>query len=135
MSLTNDQLQAVAHLARIAIEPEWTEALRTDLNAILDQASLLDDPRLNDLEPMAHPLDQTQRLRADEVTETDQRETLRGGARAPEHGQLLMPMVIEEGYRVAPGALPPPSTRPHIFKAGERIPCPRVIHHKAATPR
>jgi len=68
MSLTNDQLQAVAHLARIAVEPEWAEGLRTDLNAILDQARLLDDPRLNDLEPMAHPLDQTQRLRADAVT-------------------------------------------------------------------
>ncbi|MCL7744070.1 Asp-tRNA(Asn)/Glu-tRNA(Gln) amidotransferase subunit GatC [Guyparkeria hydrothermalis] len=95
MSLSNDQLQAVAHLARIAIEPEWTEALRTDLNAILDQASLLDDPRLNDLEPMSHPLDQTQRLRADTVTENDQRETLMDGAPAQENGLFLVPKVIE----------------------------------------
>ncbi|KTG17922.1 MULTISPECIES: Asp-tRNA(Asn)/Glu-tRNA(Gln) amidotransferase subunit GatC [unclassified Guyparkeria] len=95
MSLTNDQLQAVAHLARIAVEPESTEALRTDLNAILDQARLLDDPRLNDLEPMAHPLDQTQRLRPDEVTETDQRDTLMEGAPAQENGLFLVPKVIE----------------------------------------
>ena len=95
MSLTNDQLQAVAHLARIAVEDEWAEALRTDLNAILDQARLLDDPRLNDLEPMAHPLDQTQRLRADEVTESDQREALMAGAPAQENGLFLVPKVIE----------------------------------------
>ncbi len=95
MSLTNDQLQSVAHLARIAIESEWRDALRADLNSILDQASLLDDPRLDELEPMAHPLDQTQRLRADEVTETDQREELMAAAPASERGLFLVPKVIE----------------------------------------
>lgn len=95
MSLTNDQLQAVAHLARIAIEPDWTDALRSDLNAILEQADQLDDPRLNQLEPMAHPLDQTQFLRADVVSEVDQRETLMIGAPARENGLFLVPKVIE----------------------------------------
>lgn len=95
MSLTNDQLQTVAHLARIAVEPEWTEALRSDLNGILEQAGRLDDPRLNDLEPMAHPLDQIQRLRPDTVAETDQRETLMAGAPAQEQGLFLVPQVIE----------------------------------------
>ncbi|MFP4251650.1 MAG: Asp-tRNA(Asn)/Glu-tRNA(Gln) amidotransferase subunit GatC [Guyparkeria sp.] len=95
MSLTNDQLQTVAHLARIAVEPEWAEALRSDINGILEQAERLDDPRLNDLEPMAHPLDQVQRLRADTVTETDQREALMAGAPAQEKGLFLVPKVIE----------------------------------------
>jgi len=95
MSLTNDQLQAVAHLARIAVEPEWQDDLRSDLNAILDQASMLDDPRLNELEPMAHPLDQTQPMRADEVTESDRRGELLAGAPATENGLFLVPKVIE----------------------------------------
>ena len=95
MSLTNDQLQAVAHLARIAVEAEWQEDLRSDLNAILDQASMLDDPRLDELEPMAHPLDQTQPMRADEVTEPDRREDLLAGAPATEKGLFLVPKVIE----------------------------------------
>ncbi|QGT78658.1 Asp-tRNA(Asn)/Glu-tRNA(Gln) amidotransferase subunit GatC [Guyparkeria halophila] len=95
MSLTNDQLQAVAHLARIAVEPDWAEALRSDINGILEQADRLDDPRLNDLEPMAHPLDQVQRLRPDEVTETDDREALIAGAPAQENGLFLVPKVIE----------------------------------------
>ncbi|MCL7750056.1 Asp-tRNA(Asn)/Glu-tRNA(Gln) amidotransferase subunit GatC [Guyparkeria hydrothermalis] len=95
MSLTNDQLQAVAHLARIAVEPDWAEALRSDINGILEQADRLDDPRLNDLEPMAHPLDQVQRLRPDEVTETDDRETLMAAAPAQENGLFLVPKVIE----------------------------------------
>lgn len=95
MSLTNDQLQAVAHLARIAVEPDWAEALRSDINGILEQADRLDDPRLNDLEPMAHPLDQVQRLRADAVSETDDRETLMAAAPAQENGLFLVPKVIE----------------------------------------
>ncbi len=95
MSLTSEQLQTVAHLARIAVEPEWVDALRSDINGILEQAGRLDDPRLNDLEPMAHPLDQVQRLRADTVTETDQRETLMAGAPAREDGLFLVPRVVE----------------------------------------
>lgn len=95
MSLSNDQLQAVAQLARIAVEPDWVEALRSDINGILEQAGRLDDPRLNDLEPMAHPLDQGQRLRPDRVTETDDRETLMAGAPAQENGLFLVPRVIE----------------------------------------
>jgi aspartyl-tRNA(Asn)/glutamyl-tRNA(Gln) amidotransferase subunit C len=95
MSLSNDQLAEVAHLARIAVKPEWKEALRSDLNAILDQASRLDDPRLDELAPMAHPLDQIQRLRPDEVTETDRRDKLMAAAPASERGLFLVPRVIE----------------------------------------
>ncbi|HSH85111.1 MAG TPA: Asp-tRNA(Asn)/Glu-tRNA(Gln) amidotransferase subunit GatC [Guyparkeria sp.] len=95
MSLTDDQLQTVAHLARIAIEPEWRETLRKDLNAILDRSRLLEDARLDELEPMTHPLEQTQRLRPDVVTETDQREALMAAAPAQENGLFLVPQVIE----------------------------------------
>ncbi|HER20239.1 MAG: Asp-tRNA(Asn)/Glu-tRNA(Gln) amidotransferase subunit GatC [Halothiobacillaceae bacterium] len=95
MSLTNDQLQDVANLARISVEDGWTDGLRRDLNAILDQARLLDDPRLDAIEPMAHPLDQTQRLRADTVSETDQRVTMMAAAPAQEGGLFLVPKVIE----------------------------------------
>ena len=45
--------------------------------------------------PMAHPLDATQRLRSDEVSETDQRELFQGIAPHTEAGLYLVPKVIE----------------------------------------
>ena len=45
--------------------------------------------------PMAHPLDQVQRLRADVVTETNQREQFQAIAPQVEAGLYLVPKVIE----------------------------------------
>jgi aspartyl-tRNA(Asn)/glutamyl-tRNA(Gln) amidotransferase subunit C len=44
---------------------------------------------------MAHPLDQTQRLRADVVTETDQRQLFQSIAPQTEAGLYLVPKVID----------------------------------------
>jgi aspartyl-tRNA(Asn)/glutamyl-tRNA(Gln) amidotransferase subunit C len=45
--------------------------------------------------PLAHPLDAVQRLRADEVTETDEREIFQAHAPLTEAGLYLVPKVIE----------------------------------------
>jgi aspartyl-tRNA(Asn)/glutamyl-tRNA(Gln) amidotransferase subunit C len=45
--------------------------------------------------PMAHPLDRTQRLRPDEVTESDQHALFQENAAAVEGGLYLVPKVIE----------------------------------------
>ena len=47
------------------------------------------------IEPMAHPLDARQRLRADEVSETDQHELFQRIAPKVETGLYLVPKVIE----------------------------------------
>jgi aspartyl-tRNA(Asn)/glutamyl-tRNA(Gln) amidotransferase subunit C len=44
---------------------------------------------------MAHPLGLTQRLRPDEVTEANRRETYQAHAPAVEDGLFLVPKVIE----------------------------------------
>jgi aspartyl-tRNA(Asn)/glutamyl-tRNA(Gln) amidotransferase subunit C len=49
----------------------------------------------DDILPMAHPMDQTQRLRADEVTEEDQHEYFQSQAPQVEAGLYLVPKVIE----------------------------------------
>ena len=48
-----------------------------------------------DIEPMANPLDAVQRLRPDEVTESDQRELFQAIAPATENGLYLVPKVID----------------------------------------
>jgi aspartyl-tRNA(Asn)/glutamyl-tRNA(Gln) amidotransferase subunit C len=44
---------------------------------------------------MAHPVDANQRLRADQITEIDQRSEFQAGAPAVENGLYLVPKVIE----------------------------------------
>ncbi len=95
MSLVHDQVRRLARLARIAIRPDETESVLERLNRVL---GLVDEMRRVDttgVEPMAHPLDAVQRLRADEVTENDQRKLYQSVAPAVEGGLYLVPKVIE----------------------------------------
>jgi aspartyl-tRNA(Asn)/glutamyl-tRNA(Gln) amidotransferase subunit C len=95
MSLTPDDVRRLARLARIAIEPDESQAVLERLNAVL---ALVDQMRAVDtrgIEPMAHALDLVQRLRADEVRETDQRALHQSIAPAVEEGLYLVPKVIE----------------------------------------
>jgi aspartyl-tRNA(Asn)/glutamyl-tRNA(Gln) amidotransferase subunit C len=88
-------VRRLARLARIAIRPEEFEPALERLNRVL---GLVDDMRRVDtagVEPMAHPLDATQRLRADVVTEADQRKLYQSVAPAVEGGLYLVPKVIE----------------------------------------
>lgn len=95
MSLNASQLKHVAHLSRIAVDEAQVPAMLQDLNAILAFAEQLQDPRVDARAPMAHPLDQTQLLRPDVVTESNARDTLQAGAPAVERGLFLVPQVIE----------------------------------------
>jgi aspartyl-tRNA(Asn)/glutamyl-tRNA(Gln) amidotransferase subunit C len=95
MSLSDDQIRRLARLARIALQPGETGEVGKRLNRIL---SLVDEMQAVDttgIEPMSHALDLVQRLRADEVTETDRRELYRSVAPAVEEGLYLVPKVIE----------------------------------------
>jgi len=47
------------------------------------------------VEPLAHPMEAVQRLRADEVTETDQHELFQDIAPQTEDGLYLVPRVVE----------------------------------------
>ena len=95
MSLVHDQVRRLARLARIAIRPDETEIVLERLNRVL---GLVDEMRRVDtagIEPMAHPLDAVQRLRADEVTHDDRRELYQAVAPAVDGGLYLVPKVIE----------------------------------------
>ena len=66
------------------------------LTRILDLVGELDKAQTAGVEPMAHPLTgQVQRLRADEVTEPNARDTYQRNAPQVEDGLYLVPRVIE----------------------------------------
>ena len=95
MSLTSDDVAKIAHLARLAVDPEKSEALGRELSNIFDLVAQMDAVDTADVSPMAHPLEMAQRLRADEVSETDQRDLYQANAPAVENGLFLVPKVIE----------------------------------------
>ena len=95
MALDKSEVEKIAHLARLKIsdsEAEQVAGRITDILALIDQMQSVDT---DGVEPLAHPVDAVQRLRADEVTESDHRDALQTLAPATEDGLYLVPRVIE----------------------------------------
>jgi aspartyl-tRNA(Asn)/glutamyl-tRNA(Gln) amidotransferase subunit C len=95
MPIDRSDVERIAHLARLELNeqdiPAYTENLSSILN-LIDEMQQIDT---DGVEPLAHPLDAVQRLRADEVTELNQRDKLQAVAPAVEEGLFLVPKVIE----------------------------------------
>jgi aspartyl-tRNA(Asn)/glutamyl-tRNA(Gln) amidotransferase subunit C len=95
MALDVSDVEKIAHLARLGIDaediPEYTRNL-SDILAFVEQLNAVDT---TGVEPLAHPLEATQRLRADEVRESDERENFQSIAPQTESGLYLVPQVIE----------------------------------------
>jgi aspartyl-tRNA(Asn)/glutamyl-tRNA(Gln) amidotransferase subunit C len=95
MALDLEQVRRIAHLARIEItdaEAERTLAQLGDIFAMIERMREVDT---TGIEPMAHPLGGSQRLRADAVTEADQRSVNLHNAPEQQDGLFLVPRVIE----------------------------------------
>ena len=95
MSLTAKEVKQIAHLARIEINENDIEDYAKDLSGILDLIAQMNELNTDEVLPMAHPMDQSQRLRDDQVTETDQRDQFQAIAPQVENGLYLVPKVIE----------------------------------------
>lgn len=95
MSLDTDQVVAIADLSRLQIEEKDIAEYQKNLSNILDLVDQLQAVDTTDVEPMAHPLDAVQRLRADVVTEENQREHFQKIAPNTQDGHYLVPKVVE----------------------------------------
>ena len=95
MSLGPAEVAKIAHLARLAIREQDAPAYARNLSAILDLVAQMNAVDTTGVAPMAHPLDMAQRLRADEITEPNQREYFQTIAPRVEAGLYLVPKVIE----------------------------------------
>ena len=96
MSLTRKDVEKIAHLARLSITEQEMPVYVTSLSSIVDVVDELSRVQTDDVLPMAHPLDgQHQRLRADQVSESDQHEKYQANAPAVQAGLYVVPRVIE----------------------------------------
>jgi aspartyl-tRNA(Asn)/glutamyl-tRNA(Gln) amidotransferase subunit C len=95
MSLKKEDIDNIAHLARLAISEDDIPEYARNLSNILEMVEQMNAVDTAGVTPMAHPLDAHQRLRADEVTEENQREHFQQNAPLVEAGLYLVPKVIE----------------------------------------
>ncbi|PZW86528.1 aspartyl/glutamyl-tRNA(Asn/Gln) amidotransferase subunit C [Pseudomonas sp. 2848] len=95
MALQRSDVEKIAHLARLGLNegelPRFTDALNSILG-LVDQMQAVDT---SGIEPLAHPLEATQRLRPDQVTESNQRDRYQAVAPSTENGLYLVPKVID----------------------------------------
>lgn len=95
MLLTAENVKKIAHLARLGLDAQDIDAYTQDLSGMLDLMTQMNALNTDDVKPMAHPLDQVQRLRPDAVSESNQREHFQSVAPQVDSGLYLVPKVIE----------------------------------------
>lgn len=95
MSLSSQDVEKVARLARLAMNPSEIEIARNQLNSIFGLIAEMQAVDTAGVEPMSHSQELAQRLREDVVTESNQREAFQAIAPQVEAGLYLVPKVIE----------------------------------------
>ena len=95
MALDRSDVEKIAHLARLAVNPTDGERYAQDLTNILNLVAEMDRVDTTGVEPMAHPLHMNQRLRPDLPSEADERARFQAIAPQMEAGLYLVPRVIE----------------------------------------
>jgi len=95
MSVTPQNIADIATLARLELDTERLQGVTESINQILTLVEQLQSVPLDEVKPMAHPRDEHQRLRKDEVTEHNQRDQFQAIAPDAQQGLYAVPPVIE----------------------------------------
>ena len=96
MSLTLDEVRKIAHLARLNLSEGEIVLYGPQLSRILDFIEQMNQVDTSKVEPLAHPLDLSQPLRTDTVSEPNLRDKYQKIAPQVEAGLYLVPKVIDE---------------------------------------
>lgn len=95
MTVEQSDIEKIATLARIRIDEKDAPEVADRINDILAMVDKMQAVDTNNIEPMANALDASQRLRADVVTEINQRDQFQAIAPQSDEGLYLVPKVIE----------------------------------------
>lgn len=99
MSLSTQEIQRIAQLAKLDLNPEQGEKMRGQINAFFEIVEQIKSVDTSGITPLAHPYDAVRevqlRLRPDLASEPNQRESNQQSAPSVEDGLFLVPKVIE----------------------------------------
>ena len=93
--MDKNEINQLAHLARINIDEESASDVAESITRVLEFVAQLERADTDNISPMSHPLNAKQQLRADAVTEPNNKESLQAIAPAVEKGLFLVPKVID----------------------------------------
>ena len=99
MSLNPQEIDRIAHLARLALQPAEAERMREQMNGFFSIVEAMQAVDTAGIEPMAHPVaaiqDVALRLRDDVVTDGDKVADVLGNAPRSADGFFVVPKVVE----------------------------------------
>jgi aspartyl-tRNA(Asn)/glutamyl-tRNA(Gln) amidotransferase subunit C len=94
-SLSIEQVAKVASLARLKLSPDEREQMAAQLARVLEYVEILNEVDTDDVEPMAHAVEVTNVLRADEPGESLPREAALANAPKTDSECFLVPPILE----------------------------------------
>ena len=95
MSINKSDIEHLCNLSKLKLEDKEKAVFLEQMQSILKMIEELQEVEVGDIIPMAHPLDMTQRLRADEVSEFNRRDEYQKNTEHTESGFYKVPKVID----------------------------------------
>lgn len=95
MTLSIDDIKRTAKLAQIETSEQEAQQTLKQLSAIFELIAQMQQVDTTGIVPMSHAQDMVQRLREDQITETDQHQLFQAIAPQVENDLYLVPKVIE----------------------------------------
>jgi aspartyl-tRNA(Asn)/glutamyl-tRNA(Gln) amidotransferase subunit C len=93
-TLTRKEVEEIALLARLHLEPDEVEGLQQELGAILEHFAVIAATDTTDVPPMTHAVPMDMPLRADEVEPSLPVEEALRGAPKKDGGLIVVPAII-----------------------------------------
>ena len=95
MSIDKSDIEHLCNLSKLDLDDEERTVLLSQMQSILDMIEDLQEVDTGEIEPMAHPLEMTQRLRDDKVIEFNDRDKYQKNTDFADDGFYKVPKVID----------------------------------------
>ncbi|WP_019218595.1 Asp-tRNA(Asn)/Glu-tRNA(Gln) amidotransferase subunit GatC [Bartonella florencae] len=95
MSVDQETVKRVAHLARIAVHDDEVQRMTKELNVILGFVEQLNEVDVGNVEPLTSVIPMTLRMREDNITDGDKAADIVANAPVTEENFFLVPKVVE----------------------------------------
>jgi len=96
MTISREEVEHVARLARLELTDEEIERFRGQLSAVLERAERIQSLDLTDVPPTAHPVELRNVWRSDSVVAPQGTDTILANAPQREGNLYRVPRILEE---------------------------------------
>ena len=96
MKISEETLKNISQLSKLGIHDDTKKKLIKELESILEMVNKMNEVNTENVEPMSHPMSDSQNLRDDLISNDIKRDDYIGNAPLSEDGYYLTPKVIEQ---------------------------------------